>query len=411
MRRTLTLVTWSVFAVGVPITAKTTRWSREERDLITSLRISTLGELPADPTNRVADDKRAVAFGHRLFFDTRLSANGKVACATCHDPQREFQDGTPLAQGVGTTDRRTMPIASTAHSPFQFWDGRKDSQWAQALGPLESGVEHGGTRSAYAHTIARHYKADYESIFGALPSLGGVPANAGPVDAAAARASWEALPETTRDAVTRVYVNIGKSIAAYERRIATGPSRFDAYAEALAAGQSTAGLLNEDEEAGLRLFIGKAQCSNCHNGPRLTDDHFHNTGVPQGQGRVRDDGRVTGARAVLTDEFNCRSRWSDDTNACRELEFMVARGPELMRAFKTPSLRNVAQRAPYMHAGQFADLDGVVAHYASAPRAPLGTSELKAVRLTARERAQLVAFLTSLSGPLATPAYLLEAPR
>lgn len=144
-------------------------WTPAQIEQLQSLTISQLGPVPPDPSNRVADDPRAVALGHRLFFDTRLSSNGKVSCATYHMPDREFQDGRPLANGVGTTDRRTMPVAGTAYSPFLFWDGRKDSLWAQALGPLESPVEHGGTREQYAQVIARHYRDDYERIFGPLP--------------------------------------------------------------------------------------------------------------------------------------------------------------------------------------------------------------------------------------------------
>src|SRR6185436_11517122 len=109
------------------------------------LSLEALEPLPSDASNRWADDERAADLGHQLFFDTRLSANGRISCASCHGPKRQFQDSLPLAQGVGTTSRRTMPIAASAYSPFLFWDGRKDSQWAQALGPLESAVEHGGT--------------------------------------------------------------------------------------------------------------------------------------------------------------------------------------------------------------------------------------------------------------------------
>ena len=143
------------------------QWTGEEVALLSSLSIRELGPAPADPTNRVTDDPRAVEFGRKLFFDTRLSANGQVSCATCHMPEREFQDGTPLAKGVGVTNRRTMPIAGMAHSPFLFWDGRKDSLWAQALGPLESPVEHGGSREQYAQVIAAHYQPDYDAVFGA----------------------------------------------------------------------------------------------------------------------------------------------------------------------------------------------------------------------------------------------------
>ena len=209
-----------VLAVALTTVAATRgdRWSDEEREVLRGLSLSQLEPLPADPTNRVADDPRAVQLGHKLFFDVRLSANGKVSCATCHVPSREFQDGTPLANGVGTTDRRTMPVAGTAYSPFLFWDGRKDSQWAQALGPLESAVEHGGSRAQYAHVIAEQYRAEYERTFGPLPDLSAIPRVAGPVADPAARAAWDTMPEEQRVAVTQVYVNIGKAIAAYCRR-------------------------------------------------------------------------------------------------------------------------------------------------------------------------------------------------
>jgi hypothetical protein len=123
-------------------------WSAEETALITALSLSQLPELPPDPSNRVADDPAAAALGEQLFADTRLSSNGEVSCASCHLPERQFQDDLALAKGVGVTTRRTMPIAGTAYSPWLFWDGRKDSQWSQALGPLESAVEHGGDGEA-----------------------------------------------------------------------------------------------------------------------------------------------------------------------------------------------------------------------------------------------------------------------
>jgi cytochrome c peroxidase len=388
-------------------------WSGVDVTTIRSLWIGELEPLEPDPTNRYGDDPRAVELGHRLFFDTRLSSTGTVACATCHDPQREFQDGTPLGTGVGTTDRRTMPIAGTAYSPWQFWDGRKDTQWAQALGPLESSVEHGGTRAQYTRLIGEHYRAEYEALFGPLPDLAAVPQKAGPVEDQEARTAWERLTDQTRDDITRVYANIGKAIAAYERRIQYGPSRFDRYAEALFRdGRAPEGILTRDEVAGLRLFIGKAECTTCHNGPLFTDNHFHNTGVPAVASLPLDLGRAVGAKQVLDDEFNCRSRFSDAHPAeCKELEFLESDSHELERAFKPPSLRNVAERPPYMHAGQIATLAEVLAHYNRAPAAPRGHSELKPLRLSRRELAQLEAFLRALSGPTQAPPGLLAPPK
>ena len=350
------------------------QWTEENVALLGSMSLRELGPAPADPTNRVADDPRAAEFGRKLFSDTRLSANGEVSCATCHIPEREFQDGTALATGVGVTNRRTMPIAGMAHSPFLFWDGRKDSLWAQALGPLESPVEHGGSREQYAQVVAAHYRPDYEAIFGAMPSL------------------------STRDGATSVFVNMGKAIAAYERTIAHAPSRFDRYVNALQdTGRAPQGVLSADEVAGVQLFIGKASCVNCHNGPLLTNNEFHNTGVPARAGLPADRGRLAGADAVLRDEFNCRSRWSDSRVRCAELDFLLTGDHVLERAFKVPSLRNVAERAPYMHAGQFSTLSEVVDHYNRAPDAPAGHSELEPLRLSAQERRQIEAFLRSLS--------------
>ena len=363
--------------------------------------LAELGALPRDPTNRVADDPLAADLGQRLFFDPRLSANGRVACSTCHQPDRAFQDGTPLATGVGTTARRTMPIAGMARSPFLFWDGRKDSLWAQALGPLENPVEHGGTRAQYAHVVAGSYAREYEHVFGPLPDLSSVAGSAGPVANRDAASAWSALSTAQRDDVTRVFVNIGKAIAAYERQIQFGASRFDKYVDALTTGQSGPNILTEDEIAGLRLFTGKANCTQCHNGPLLTSNEFHNTGVPPRLELAVDHGRLTGATAVLNDEFNCRSQWSDARERCSELEFIVTGEHTLDRAYKVPSLRNVAERAPYMDAGQFATLAEVLDHYNRAPAARIGHSELRPLRLKPVELRQLEAFLRTLSGPVA----------
>src|SRR5690606_24534052 len=110
-----------------------------------------------------------------------------------------------------------------------------------------------------------------------------------------------------------------------------------------------------------RLFVGKAECINCHNGPLLTNNDFHNTGVPEVPGASLDMGRAQGVRLVLEDAFNCLSDFSDaEPEECGELRFIKADDHTLERQFKVPSLRNVAERAPYMHAGQFASLAEVL---------------------------------------------------
>ena len=388
------------------------RWSRAEQATLGAMHITRLPAPPADPSNAVAAKPEAIALGQRLFADPRLSKNGQVACATCHDAQRDFQDGRPVGQGVGTGRRRTMPVVAAAHSPWLFWDGRKDSLWAQALGPLEDAAEHGANRLQLARLLQTHYRAEYTAVFGPLPPLPDAPRDASPLGSADERQAWAALPEAQRHAVDRVFADLGKAIAAYERTVAYGESRFDRYVAAVLGGDADGQqALSPQETKGLRLFIGKAQCSTCHNGPLLTDQHFHNTGVPPRDPAQPDRGRSVATAQVRHDPFNCLGPHSDaPEGACQELAFMAADDPAMEGAFKTPSLRNVARRAPYMHAGQFRTLDEVVAHYVRSPKAAIGHSELAhdggghagrtPIRLGDDEARDLVAFLKALSGPL-----------
>lgn len=312
-----------------------------------------------------------------LFFDTRLSANGAVSCATCHQADHGFTDGLQKAQAIGTTQRHTPGISGTAYSPWQFWDGRRDSQWAQALVPLEDVNEHGLTRQQLVSVIAAddEYRLSYESLFGALPN---------PTEANAI-------------ALNTAFANIGKSIAAFERTIMPASTRFDEYVAAVAAGDKERQdrLFTDDESWGLRLFIGEANCTQCHNGPLLTNFEFHNTGVISFPGDVPDKGRASGVVEVLNSEFSCRSRYSDDTmQHCAELDF-ARTGAGLIGAFKTPSLRNLA--APFMHKGQLATLADVLEHYNEAPDAMIGHNEAKPLGLGRRQLRQIEAFLETLA--------------
>ena len=389
-------------------------WSEGERHTLRSLWLGSLPDLPPDLSNAVADDPRAAELGRRLYFDTRFSANGEVACATCHQPAKMFTDGLRLAKAIGTTRRHAPTIVGVSHSPWFFWDGRKDSQWAQALAPMEEPNEHGGTRALYAHLVAREYRDEYETLFGALPELSDgkrFPASAGPKGPEDARAAWDGMTPEDRDAVNRVYANIGKAIAAYERLIMPGPSRFDGYVESLLADEVDEDALSADELAGLRLFIGEANCTQCHNGPLFTNNGFHNIGLPPVEGQRFDKGRVDGARQALADTFNCRSRYSDAAeDDCGELRFIKRDGLELFGALKVPTLRNVAETAPYMHTGQLATLSDVLAHYNAPPLPVAGHSDLVPLMLSERKLGRLEAFLRSLSGGVSTPPELLEPP-
>ena len=354
-------------------------WSDAEVALLQSLWLENLPPLPPDPSNAVADNVDAAEFGRLLFFDPRLSANGAIACSTCHQPERRFTDGLPKGQALGQSGRNTMTIVGTAYSPWLYWDGRRDSQWAQALSPLEDPNEHGTSREQVVSLIAGDatYRTKYESLFGTLPDA----------------------PD--EQAVDRVFANVGKVLAAFERTIMPLTSRFDEYVGAIVAGddERQRSLFNDDEARGLRLFIGEAQCTQCHNGPLFTNNEFHNTGVLSAVGEVPDKGRVAGLEKAMQDPFNCRGDFSDDTaRSCPELEFARG-GPELIGAVRTPSLRNLDGTEPFMHKGQIATIAEVLEHYNDAPDAMIGHNEAKPLGLSRRELGQLEAFLETLQAP------------
>ena len=393
-------------------------WSDADIDVLRSLSLANLPPLPADPSNAVADNEDAARFGHKLFFDTRLSANGGVSCATCHQPERRFSDGLPKGRGLGLSGRNTRSIVGTAYSPWLYWDGRRDSQWAQALSPLEDPAEHGGNRMAYVRFLGSEptYRAAYERLFGPLTDFsdeGRFPPAAAPGDDPGLRAAWNSMSAEDRHRVNVVFSNLGKVLAAYERRIMPGPSRFDDYVSALSAGDrdAAADLLSKEEVLGLQLFIGKARCTECHNGPLFTNHEFHNTGILSFPGELPDRGRIDGLEKVLADPFNCLGGYSDDPQRdCPELTY-VRRGIELLGATRTPSLRNLGATAPYAHKGQLATLADVLEQYNRHCPAMIAHNEAEnPLGLSRRELRWLEAFLNSLDAPLATEPEWLAPP-
>jgi cytochrome c peroxidase len=403
------VATITVLCLAACSSAETGRWSEDEKTKILRLELRS-SQAPADTTNTFADDDAAAAFGQRLFFDQGLSASGKVACATCHSPEKDFTDG----RAVATVDevlfgrRNTPSVVGRAFSAWLFWDGRKDSLWAQALGPFENPIEHDFTRMEVVRRVSTVHRTDYEQVFGAMPldmMDDALPQRAKPdpegIETESGRA-WAALPSETRSQINRAFSNVGKAIAAYERRLAPRPAPFDRYAASLREGREDPSLLSTEALDGLKLFVGKANCVACHDGSMLSDNGFHNLGVPPRADEVSSDvGRRSGARSVLQDEFNCAGPYSDSTNACRELKYLDPSFPDFDGAFRTPSLRGVSKTAPYMHAGQFATLREVLSFYNTLPGQPqLGHRELtlKPLQLSETELAALIAFLESLTG-------------
>jgi len=374
-------------------------WSAAEKTQLLTLRLNS--ELRPDPSNRWADDPQAAALGQSLFFDAGLSPSGTVACVHCHQSSRYFEDGQVLSRGVGTAGRHTPTIVGSQFGPWQFWDGRADSQWAQALGPVENPDEMGGNRMHFARQVTTAYAEEYQAIFGELPDFSDIaqfPEHAMPGDQQEWKRAWEGMNEADQVLVNRTVAQIGKAIAAYERRLVPQESRFDRYLDDLAAGQASDDLTDE-EIRGLSLFLRKGNCVSCHNGPLLTDRGFHNLGVPEPR-KGYDAGRQTGAPLVLNSEFNCDGPYSD-AEECPELRYLNPQFPDFQAAFKTPSLRSVAETAPYMHHGEMATLEAVVDFYSELPgQPPAGHRELilKPLGLSDSEKADLVTFLKSLTG-------------
>lgn len=376
-------------------------FTESERQRI--LQLSPLGPPPADPSNSVADDIRAALLGQRLFFDTRLSS-GNVSCATCHIPHHGFTDGVPIGKGIARGRRHTPSLWNVAYNRWYFWDGRADSLWSQALSPIENPTEMNGSRASIARLIADDpaLRRDYEAIFGALSQ------------SADDIASHEENQDHS-NVTNRIFANTGKAIAAYERRLISQRSPLDRYADALRSGR-TSTALSQAAQRGLQLFIGRGNCRLCHSGPNFTDGEFHNTGVPPASSGDRTDGgRYEGIPRLQAGEFSRQSRFSDSrTGAAADLLRNVRRTPDTWGQFKTPTLRNVAQTAPYMHHGQLASLRDVLAFYStvagSVDQGPDGERILTPLHLTAQETDDLLAFLESLTDESLDPS-LLDAPK
>jgi cytochrome c peroxidase len=278
--------------------------------------------VPAPASNPLR--RETAELGRLLFFSKELSRDRTLSCAGCHLPERAFTDGKPLAEGVRgqRASRRTPPILNRAWGRSFFWDGRAATLEDQVVQPITNPVE-----------------MDL------------------PLPEAVERASAVAGRKLTR-------TELAAALAAYVRTILAGGSPYDRFV----AGDRSA--LTAQEQLGLRLFRGKANCAACHVGPNLTDERFHNTGTGWREGRFLDAGRET----VTGDEAD--------------------RG-----AFKTPSLREVARAAPYMHDGSLATLEEVIDFYDKGGRDnPFLDAEIRELNLNAEEKAALAAFLRALSG-------------
>ena len=283
--------------------------------------------LSAQPASREITPLEAI--GWKLFFDPLLSKPRNTSCASCHDPEKGFESGVALGEGAyGDTLPRNAPtVVNLADAEFFFWDGRAGSLEEQAKGPIENPIE----MDLSHDEAARRVRAD--AVYAKAFERAGV-------------------SDITID-------SIAQAIAAFERRLVTGPAPVDKW---LAGDRS---VFNEEQERGRMIFFTRGQCATCHFGPNFTDGMFHNIGT----GTTEDPGRSE----ISKDDYD-------------------------IGAFKTPSLRNWKGREPFMHDGRFETLDDVLAFYNEPKTDTLGLTELDPLGLSEQDHSDIKAFLATLNG-------------
>lgn len=431
---------------------------RRDGTSIAELAPAELPPPPPDVSNEYADDPAAAALGQKLFHDPAFAGalldldadggpdslgvrgdTGKVSCAGCHEAEHGFLDTRSvfkqISLGTGWTHRRTPTLLDVGQAKVIMWGGRHTTLHSQVFGPIESPLEMNSSRLFVAQRIAQEYADEYEAVFGAgtlgpfvdqarFPPLTAETTGCRltesvdhprlePPDAIyechgmpGDGAEYDSMASADQDIVTRVVINMGKAIAAFERRLDCGPGRFDAWAH------GDANALTAAEQAGFGVFVGKGKCVSCHNGPYFSDQAFHNVGLAEGPTRAgilnaNDRGAASDLIAAANDPLGVTGKYSDGDDG----RLPSSIGSELEGAFRTPALRCAASRPSFMHSGLLRTLDDVVAFFdrgGDPAGSYVGKSVLSPLGLTDVEKADLVAFLKALEGPGPAPE-LLEA--
>jgi len=312
--------------------------------------------LPKAQGNNFADSIPAAQLGFQVFYDPRFSSIPQERCATCHVPEKSFVDGLAVSQGKDNMPLpRNSPSVFTAAWYSEFmWDGRADSLWSQPLFPLENTNEMATTRLDVAHIISSNarYASLYQAAFSAPPDLSDTtrfPASGKPGDP-----SFDQMQPGDQDTVNRVFANVGKSLEAYMRKVATGRSALDQYL------MGDGSLFDQSARAGLATFV-KARCIDCHNGPTLSDGLYHDMHVPSLPGAEPDHGRATGLALLAANQFNARGPYADPGDSPPPA--IPAQTADADGAFRTPTLRDIAATAPYGHNGYYPTLEALLADH------------------------------------------------
>jgi len=322
--------------------------------------IGPLPPVPVPEDNPLTPEK--VELGKLLFFDARLSADGSLACVSCHLPDQGWATHTPLSPAYPTNmERRLSPtLINVAYNKALLWDGRAGALEKQALGPIQNPIHMNQNLDLLVEKLRAipDYAKRFQDVFG--------------------------TPVTSE--------GLGKALAAFERTLVTRNAPFDRY---LGGDQQA---MSESALRGMELFKGKARCILCHNGPNFTDSQFHNLGVPAApllehplvQASLRFD-----AKRMNVPEYD---QVKEDLG-----RYLVTKEDRDKGAFKTPTLRNVTQRDPYMHNGIFQSLEDILDFYDGGGGTVSGKSPLiQPIGLTIQDKRDLLAFLQSLTGEISS---------
>ncbi len=321
--------------------------------------LSPLPDKPPDPEDNIST-KSKIELGKFLYFDPRLSGDGSTSCATCHDPSHAWGKNQIMSPAYPGNEhfRHSPTILNSAYNNSMFWDGRAKTLEEQAIKPIISPFE----MNLHYDLMIERLKAisKYREMF------------------------RRAFPNQNQPITVE---NVAKAIASFERTIVCNDSPLDSYLK------GNINALNQKEKLGLKLFVGKAGCINCHNGPNFTDNKLHVTGVPKSKAEDNILTKITRNFAVKQFGFKNPSEFDRDLG-----RFFVTKNPKDKGAFKTPTVRNVSLTPPYMHNGVFKTLKEVVEFYnKGGGRVPNKDPLLKPLNLTESEKEALIAFLRALT--------------
>lgn len=410
------MMLFMVSHISLAIENSMPNFSDKEKAIIQSL-ASKPQAIPRDPTNQVSGNKKAIAFGQRLFFDKRLSGDGQLSCASCHDPKQGFAKHEKISDPRDSKQvKRHVPhLWGMAYNRWYFWDGRADSLWSQALFPLEDVAEMANNRVHLVKIILdnKDLKQSYEEIFGEMPqslkkadlTVAAKPYPKQPDHPE--HQAWLGLSEEEKSDVNQVFSNLGKALASFEETLLAQHTAFDKFAQQLKNNslhdEAGTAAISPLAAQGLKLFMGKAACINCHFGENFSDSEFHHSFLERIDLK-HDLGRYTAIKSLLNNTFNANSAFNDvDENdqAYRNKLDYIYQNIEFRGQFKTPSLRNIALTYPYMHTGEFADLVEVINYY-NRISDRMGETDhqevlLKSLLLSEQEKKALVTFLNTLT--------------